>query len=119
MIYLSYAELLYVAERAMGEAPKVRDASLLEAAAARPQTTVLGADAYPSREEKAAALTHSHVSHRALLDGISASGDQPGPSQAQLSTSPDAGTTEAAAGTGSAGCAWRSFPAGQAGRRCS
>lgn len=69
MIYLSYAELLYVAERAMGESPAVRDAGLLEAAAARPQTTVLGADAYPSLEEKAAALTHSLVRNHALVDG--------------------------------------------------
>jgi death-on-curing protein len=69
VIYLSYAELLHVAERAMGESPVVRDAGLLEAAAARPQTTVFGADAYPSLEEKAAALTHSLVRNHALVDG--------------------------------------------------
>lgn len=69
MIYLSYADLLYVAERAMGESPVVRDAGLLEAAAARPQTTVFGTDAYSTLDEKAAALTHSLVSNDALVDG--------------------------------------------------
>lgn len=69
MIYLSYAELMYVAERAMGETPVVRDAGLLEAAAARPRTTVFGEDAYPTLEEKAAALAHSIARNHALVDG--------------------------------------------------
>ena len=69
MIYLGYAELLHVAERAIAERPRVRDAGLLEAAAARPQTTVLGQDAYPTLEEKAAALTHSITRNHALVDG--------------------------------------------------
>ena len=69
MIYLSYSELLHVAGRAMGEAPVVRDAGLLEAAAARPQTSVFGADAYPTLEQKAAALAHSIARNHALVDG--------------------------------------------------
>ena len=69
MIYLSYAELMYVAERAMGKTPVVRDAGLLEAAAARPRTTVFGEDAYPTLEEKAAALAHSIARNHALVDG--------------------------------------------------
>ena len=69
MIYLSYADLMYVAERAMGETPVVRDAGLLEAAAARPRTTVFGEDAYPTLEEKAAALAHSIARNHALVDG--------------------------------------------------
>lgn len=69
MIYLDYAELLYVAERAIGQSPDVRDAGLLEAAAARPRTTVFGEDAYPTLEEKAAALTHSIARNHALSDG--------------------------------------------------
>jgi death-on-curing protein len=69
VIYLSYAELMYVAERAMGETPVVRDAGLLEAAAARPRTTVFGEDAYPTLEEKAAALAHSIARNHALVDG--------------------------------------------------
>lgn len=69
MIFLSYAELLHVAQRAMGEAPVVRDAGLLAAAAARPQTTVFGDDAYPDLEHKAAALAHSIAHNHALVDG--------------------------------------------------
>lgn len=69
MIYLTYAELLHVAERAIGGVPLVRDAGLLEAAAARPRTTVFGQDAYRSLEEKAAALTHSVARNHALVDG--------------------------------------------------
>ena len=69
MIYLSYVELLYVAERAIGEPVVLRDAGLLESAAARPQTSVLGADAYPSLAEKAAALVHSIARNHALVDG--------------------------------------------------
>ena len=69
MIYLTYADLLYVAERTMGERPVVRDAGLLEAAAARPRATVFGRDAYPTLEDKAAALTHSIARNHALVDG--------------------------------------------------
>ena len=69
MIYLSYAELLYVAERAIGERPAVRDAGLLEAALARPKATVFGSDAYPSLDGKAAALAHSIARNHALVDG--------------------------------------------------
>jgi death-on-curing protein len=47
----------------------VRDAGLLAAAAARPQITVFGDDAYPTFEDKAAALLHSLVSNHALVDG--------------------------------------------------
>jgi death on curing protein len=69
VIYLSYAELLYVAERATGERPAVRDAGLLEAACARPKATVFGSDAYPTLDEKAAALAHSIARNHALVDG--------------------------------------------------
>lgn len=69
MIYLTYAELLHVAERAMGQVPVVRDAGLLESAAVRPRLTVFGGDAYPTLEDKAAALTHSIARNHALLDG--------------------------------------------------
>ena len=68
MIYLTLAELLDVAERTLGEVP-VRDYGLLESALARPQTTVFGDDAYPSIEEKAAALLHSLARNHALVDG--------------------------------------------------
>jgi death-on-curing protein len=68
MIYLTLEELLYVAERTLGEV-LVRDYGLLESALARPQTTVFGDDAYPSVEEKAAALLHSIARNHALVDG--------------------------------------------------
>jgi death-on-curing protein len=69
VIYLSYSELLYIAERAMRVQPLVRDAGLLEAASARPQTSVFGQDAYPTLADKAAALTHSIARNHALVDG--------------------------------------------------
>ena len=68
MIYLTLGELLHVAERTLGEV-LVRDHGLLESALARPQTTVFGEDAYPSIEEKAAALLHSLARNHALVDG--------------------------------------------------
>ena len=69
MIYLRYSELLLVAERVLGGPPLIRDPGLLEAALARPQTSVFGEDAYPSLVEKAAALTHSIAGNHALVDG--------------------------------------------------
>jgi death on curing protein len=69
VIYLTYADLLHVAERALGETPVVRDAGLLESAAARPQTSVFGGDAYPGLEDKAAALCQSIARNHALVDG--------------------------------------------------
>ena len=69
MIYLTLAELVYIAERAMGSKVLVRDAGLLESAAVRPQATVFGADAYPDLDSKAAALLHSLARNQALVDG--------------------------------------------------
>lgn len=69
MIYLTPAELVYVAERATGGQVAVRDHGLLASAAARPRTTVSGADAYPAVEEKAAALMHSLARNHTLVDG--------------------------------------------------
>ena len=66
--YLSVDDLL---EIAAGILPRVeiRDRGLLESAAARPRTTVFGGDAYPTVEEKAAALLHSVARNHALVDG--------------------------------------------------
>ena len=47
----------------------VRDLGLLNAAALRPQTTLLGQDAYPSTAAKAAALLESLTKNHALIDG--------------------------------------------------
>jgi death-on-curing protein len=69
VIYLTLPELLYIAERVLGDAPQVRDYGLLEAAAARPQVTAFGGDAYPNLDAKAAALLHSLARNHALVDG--------------------------------------------------
>lgn len=68
MIYLTFAELMHVAERTLGEV-LVRDSGLLESALARPQASFGGVEAYPNLEEKAAAMLHSLVRNHALVDG--------------------------------------------------
>jgi death on curing protein len=67
--FLTLPALLRVARRACGEDVVVRDPGLLESALARPQAAMLGHDAYPTVHGKAAALMHSLVSNRALVDG--------------------------------------------------
>jgi death-on-curing protein len=69
VIYLSYPELLYIAHRILGDDIPVRDQGLLESALARPRASALGADAYPTLPEKAAALVHSLAGNRGLVDG--------------------------------------------------
>jgi death-on-curing protein len=69
VIYLTLPELVYIAERATGGRVVIRDAGLLEAAAARPRATAFGADAYPDLDAKAAALLHSLARNHALVDG--------------------------------------------------
>lgn len=66
--YLTLEDLLDIAKGVLDEVV-VRDVGLLAAAAGRPQVTVLGVDAYPTFEEKAAALLHSLVRNHALVDG--------------------------------------------------
>ena len=66
--YLSVEDLLEIAAGVMDHVV-VRDAGLLAAAAGRPQVTVFGDDAYPTFEDKAAALLHSLVRNHALVDG--------------------------------------------------
>lgn len=65
--YLDLEDLLGLV-RALGAGP-VRDLGLLDAACARPRSTVFGQDAYPSLAHKAAALLHSLVRSHALSDG--------------------------------------------------
>lgn len=69
MIYLDLDDLLYITERALGVTPAVRDAGLLESAAARPRTELFGKPVYPTLALKAAALTLSLVDNHALVDG--------------------------------------------------
>ena len=54
MIYLALPDLVYIAERATGGKVVFRDVGLLESAAARPQATAFGEDAYPDLDTKAA-----------------------------------------------------------------
>jgi death on curing protein len=65
--YLAMEDLLGLV-RALHAGP-VRDLGLLDAACARPQSTAFGQDAYPTLEQKAAALLHSIVRNHALVDG--------------------------------------------------
>ena len=65
--YLDLEDLLGFV-RALGTGP-VRDVGLLDAACARPRSTLFGQDAYASLEHKAAALLHSLVRNHALVDG--------------------------------------------------
>jgi death on curing protein len=69
VIFLDLEDLLHIARRTLGTEPVVRDHGLLESALARPQATAFGADAYPTIEEKAAALLHSLARNHALVDG--------------------------------------------------
>lgn len=47
----------------------IRDIGLLDSAVHRPQVSVLGADAYPGIDDKAAVLLESLVRNHALVDG--------------------------------------------------
>lgn len=67
--HLDLEDLLDLAVRLLGPSPPIRDVGLLGSAAARPQTTVFGADAYPDVWTKAAALLLSVVKNHALVDG--------------------------------------------------
>jgi death-on-curing protein len=67
--FLSAEDLLVIAVNATGAQPLVRDYGLLESAAARPRTSLFGADAYADIWAKAAALGHSLIRNHPLLDG--------------------------------------------------
>lgn len=69
MIFLELADLLHIARRTLGTDPVVRDHGLLESALARPQASAFGQDAYPTLDQKAAALLHSLARNHALVDG--------------------------------------------------
>jgi death-on-curing protein len=77
--YLDLEDLLHLAAMLLGDPPpvgpsgrgsgEIRDIGLLGSAAARPQTTLFGQDAYPDIWTKAAALLQSLVKNHALVDG--------------------------------------------------
>lgn len=78
MRYLTVDELIYINEQIPSKEAihtivdgkrKVRDIGLLEAAAARPMHSVFGEDAYPTLEEKAAALLHAIARNHPFADG--------------------------------------------------
>jgi death-on-curing protein len=65
--YLTLDDLLALAAD-LGVA-QIRDVGLLDAAAHRPQSSLMGQDAYPSLDEKAAVLLESIVRNHPLIDG--------------------------------------------------
>ena len=67
--YLDLDDLLALAAAVLGAPPLIRDVGLLGSAAARPQTTAFGDDAYPDVWTKAAALLQSILKNHALVDG--------------------------------------------------
>jgi death-on-curing protein len=67
--YLDLEDLIQLATGLLGDPPPIRDVGLLGSAAARPQTTVFGEDAYPDLWTKAAALLQSVLKNHALVDG--------------------------------------------------
>lgn len=67
--YLDRDDVLTAGSIAFGGELKVRDYGLLDAAVARPQTTVFSVDAYPEIWDKAAALLQSLARNHALVDG--------------------------------------------------
>lgn len=67
--YLDVDDLVTLAVALLGDPPPIRDLGLLAAAAARPQASAFGDDAYPDLWTKAAALLHSVVKNHPLVDG--------------------------------------------------
>ena len=67
--YLDLDDLIGLARKLLGDPPPIRDIGLLGSAAARPQATAFGQDAYPDLITKAAALLQSIVNDHALDNG--------------------------------------------------
>ena len=67
--FLDLDDLVELARSLLGDPPPIRDVGLLGSAAARPQTTAFGEEAYPDLVTKAAALLQSIVNNHALVDG--------------------------------------------------
>ena len=67
--YLDVEDLVDLARMLLGNPPPIRDMGLLGSAAARPQTTAFGEDAYSDIWRKAAALLQSVVKNHPLIDG--------------------------------------------------
>ena len=67
--YFDTEDLVGLARRLLGDPPPIRDIGLLGAAAARPQASAFGQDAYPDVWSKAGALLQSVVNNHPLVDG--------------------------------------------------
>ena len=67
--FLTLEDLIDLAETLLGSPAPIEDVGLLESAAARPQTSLMGQDAYQSIFDKAAALLQSIVKNHSLVDG--------------------------------------------------
>lgn len=67
--YLTASELLWIAEQFLGRTVEVRDPGLLDSAVTRPASSMMGVEAYPTMDLKAAALLDSTVNNHALVDG--------------------------------------------------
>ena len=67
--HLDIDDLIDLASALLGDPPPIRDVGLLGSAAARPQATAFGHDAYPDVITKAAALLQSIVNNHSLVDG--------------------------------------------------
>jgi death on curing protein len=67
--FLDPEDLLIIAQYAVAGDVAVRDHGLLASAAARPQASAFGVDAYPEMHLKAAALLHSLARNHPLVDG--------------------------------------------------
>lgn len=68
-VHLAIEDVLALGGRMLGGRFRVLDWGLLESALARPQVSMFGEDAYPTIDEKAAALLHSLVRNRVLSEG--------------------------------------------------
>jgi len=67
--YLDLEDLIELTILLLGEPAPIRDIGLLGSAAARPQTTAFGEDAYSDLFTKSAALLQSILKNHALIDG--------------------------------------------------
>ncbi len=75
MRYLTCSELIYINGKVLNNArildgkQQIRDLTLLDAAVARPAASAFGQDAYPTLNEKVAALFHSLARNHPFADG--------------------------------------------------
>jgi death-on-curing protein len=75
MRYITVSELIFINGKILNDPmimsgkQKIRDIDLLLAAEQRPQASAFGQDAYPTLEEKSAALLHSVARNHPFKDG--------------------------------------------------